>query len=221
VRIRLVAAAVFVGAAIAAKVLTATTGITSAADAPGLASAAALFGTPTASPAPWNIAGTIQQMNGQFWEIQGFAVRVTPSTRVTGDVPSVGVYARAVGTVDSAGTWTATQVWVGQAATEPTSTPVPTEQTFPATATPTDPAVPTVASSPTDTPSPAATVTPLPTATIRQLQISISELLKALPPANNSKDPGPGNHGAPRLPVPHAHPAPHGHGPQDKPGRGD
>src|SRR5258708_13947847 len=52
----------------------------------------------------WNISGDIQQMNGQFWMVQGFLVKVTDATHASGDVPSIGVSASATGIVLGAGT---------------------------------------------------------------------------------------------------------------------
>src|SRR5258708_1643167 len=38
----------------------------------------------------WEISGTIEAMNGQFWNIQGFSIRVNDTTAVTGGIPTVG-----------------------------------------------------------------------------------------------------------------------------------
>ncbi len=79
-----------------------------------------------AAASDWNISGQIQQMNGQFWLIQGFSVRVTDATSVTGALPTVGTFARAQGTVGSDGTWQATSIQVGDAAEmSPTATVTP------------------------------------------------------------------------------------------------
>lgn len=90
--------------------------------------------TPTADPGDgWHIAGTVQAMNGQFWSVQGFVIRVDPTTRIRGDLPTIGSYVEATGTVSSDGTWIATEIRVGHAqlpatttsTVMPTSTPAP------------------------------------------------------------------------------------------------
>ena len=87
---------------------------------------AAVASIEPAAASDWNISGQIQQMNGQFWMIQGFSVRVTDATRVTGALPTVGTFARAQGTVGSDGTWQATSIQVGDAAEmSPTATVTP------------------------------------------------------------------------------------------------
>lgn len=121
-----------------------------AADNPSLATATS---TPVGQ---WNVAGQIEQMNGEYWNVQGFVFRVTASTSVQGDVPSVGVYASATGTVLPDGSWLATAVVVGHGApstTTPTETP---------TSTPTVSPTPTVAPSHTPLPMPTATATTTP-----------------------------------------------------------
>lgn len=148
---RVIAAVMFIVAVVGAK---AALGVGSSETAAAVATPLAALPTSTPdSTSPWDISGTIQQMNGEFWEIQGFAIRVSNATEVTGDVPSNGVFVRAQGTVDSDGIWQAGRIWVGSAttpvATNPTDTTLPTTPTASATA----------------TPSPTATATPKPLAT--------------------------------------------------------
>lgn len=155
-RYRVVAAVIFFVAIVGAKV---ALGVGSSETAAAVATPLATLPTSTPdSASPWDISGRIQQMNGEFWEIQGFAIRVSNATEVTGDVPSNGVFVRAQGTVDSEGIWQAGRVWVGSAttpvATNPTETTVPTGPTAAATLTPTP--SPTVSA----TPEPLATSTP-------------------------------------------------------------
>lgn len=66
--------------------------------------------------APWEILGQIQQMNGQFWTVEGFVFRVTSATKAEGDVPSIGTKVRATGIVQPDGTWLATEIRIGSAA---------------------------------------------------------------------------------------------------------
>lgn len=116
--------------------------------------------TPTATAHPnqgWNIAGTIQAMNGEFWNVQGFAIRVTSDTRITGDLPTIGDYVQASGVVQSDGTWLATDLHVGH--DSPTATP-----TSQPTSTSTNTA--TLTATATATPSPSATPTATPTVVI-------------------------------------------------------
>ena len=196
-RYRVVAAVIFFVAVLGAKV---ALGVGSSETAAAVATPLATLPTSTPdSTSPWDISGTIQQMNGEFWEIQGFAIRVTSSTEVTGDVPSNGVFVRAQGTVDSDGIWQAGRVWVGSAttpvATSPTDTTLPATPTASATATPSPTA--------TATPKPLATSTPRngkpaslpPTATAT----SVAQKSPPLAPAPSS----------PAPPPPRAHP---GHG---------
>lgn len=124
-------------------------------------SAPILTATPTVEAnRAWNIAGTIQAMNGEFWNVQGFAVRVDSTTRIIGDLPSIGSYVEAKGTVQSDGTWLATELHVGHANAVPaetaTGTPVP-EHSLPTaiqTATVTSTATPTATSTTTVTVAP-------------------------------------------------------------------
>lgn len=111
--------------------------------------------TPTATAHPdqdWNIAGTIKAMNGEFWNVQGFAIRVTSDTRVTGDLPTIGGYVQASGVVQSDGTWLATDLQVGH--DSPTATP---------TSQPTSTSTATLTATATAPPNPSATPTATPT----------------------------------------------------------
>lgn len=94
----------------------------------------------------WNVAGKIRQMNGSFWNVEGFVFQVTDTTAVQGDIPTVGSSVTARGIVRPDGTWEATDVTVGVIPTK-TATSVPT-----ATAT----------TSPTATSTTVPTVTPAP-----------------------------------------------------------
>ena len=120
----------------------------------------------SAPSSDWNISGRIQEMNGNFWVIQGFSIRVNDDTRVSGIIPTVGAFAAAEGIVQPDATWLATRIRVSDQ--EITSTPVnsptatPTEHgTVPNTATPT--ATATATGTIPNTPTP--TMTPTPTAT--------------------------------------------------------
>lgn len=107
---------------------------------------------------PWEIVGSIQQMNGEFWTVEGFVFRVTSATRAEGEVPSIGTIVRAKGIVQPDGTWLATEILIGNAATTPDA-PMPTPTQPPtATAEPTSTATP----NPTDTPIPLPTRTATP-----------------------------------------------------------
>ena len=202
---RVVAAVMFIVAVVGAK---AALGMGSSDTAAAVATPLATLPASTPdSTSPWDISGTIQQMNGEFWEIQGFAIRVTSTTEVTGDVPSNGVFVRAQGTVDSDGIWQAGRVWVGSAttpvATNPTDTTLPAAAMASATATPTPSASATVSPTASATPKADATstrghsrpATSPPTATATNVA------RKVAPPAPAPSRPTP-------LP-PHAHP---GHG---------
>lgn len=103
----------------------------------------------------WNVTGKIRQMNGSFWNVEGFVFQVTGTTAVQGDVPTVGSSVTARGIVRPDGTWEATDVTVGVVPTG-TATSVPTAtQTTAATTTPTT--VPTATTAP-----PASTATTQP-----------------------------------------------------------
>jgi hypothetical protein len=96
-----------------------------------------------ASTSDWSIGGTLQQINGEFWTVQGFVFRVTSSTQIDGDLPSIGTEVQAEGTVEADGTWLATHIQIQPLTT---STPAPTEAAAPtplATATPLPTAPPT------------------------------------------------------------------------------
>ncbi len=155
-------------------------------------------------PAPdWDIAGTIQQINGEFWTIEGFVVRVTVETQVVGDVPTIGTFARAQGIVVADGTWLATSIQVGSATT-PTPGPVPTATPIPGPH----------AETPTATPSPAPTP---PTAT------PIPVTMRAADDGDRDDDRDAGEKGGkanrgPKAPKDHPAPGRHGHGPQGGPG---
>jgi hypothetical protein len=162
----------------------------------------------------WNVAGTIEQMNGEFWNVQGFVFRVTAATKVRGDVPSVGTYASATGIVLPDGSWQATAVTVGQAPATPAGSATPSVTDTPIAPTPTSTPVPTTLppASPTVT-VPSSPPTPAPVAR------------PGSPPSEGGNGPAagvgappPDNGGNPRPPAPPArhilppHPA-HGHPP--------
>ncbi|MGH2460188.1 MAG: DUF5666 domain-containing protein [Chloroflexota bacterium] len=114
------------------------------------ATANAIVATATLPPdRSWNIAGTIQAMNGEFWNVQGFAILVTDDTQITGDLPTVGSYVRAGGVVQSDGTWLTTNLHVGQASGTATPTAAPTDTSTPL---PTATAIPSATATPTTTP---------------------------------------------------------------------
>jgi hypothetical protein len=94
----------------------------------------------SAASSDWSISGTLQAINGQNWDVQGFAIRVDSATTVTGGVPIVGSFVSATGRVLPGGTWLATTVQIG-VSSSPTATSTPT-----ATATP----VPTSTPTPTE-----------------------------------------------------------------------
>jgi hypothetical protein len=116
--------------------------------------AAAPTSTPTAlSDSQWHIGGVIQAINGQFWTVAGFVVRVNSQTRIESSEPlSTGVAIQVWGIVEPDGTWQATLIRLDSPDTPtPTSTPTPSATPTPtntATATPTV----TVTPRPTDTP---------------------------------------------------------------------
>ncbi len=114
------------------------------------ASLATTAAAPTTSPdRNWSISGTIQAMNGEFWNIQGFAIRVTSVTHISGDLPTIGSFVRAQGTVQPDGTWLATDVHIGSDSLSATPTSVPTSTSTP---TPTPTAQPTATATPTEVP---------------------------------------------------------------------
>jgi len=140
-------------------------GIHQAAASPAPSPSAAATMTPVVqiddAAKTWHIAGTIQMMNGEFWDVQGFVVQVTNATSITGDLPSIGTYVDARGTVQPNGTWLATSLIVGKtvAATSsptPSATPTPEDTSTP---------VPTAPATATATAPPSATATPLATST--------------------------------------------------------
>jgi hypothetical protein len=109
--------------------------------------------------ADWEISGTLQAMNGQFWIVQGFAIRVVDSTTVSGGIPTVGEIVSASGIVLPDGTWVAKLVTVGSTATA-TATGTPTSTTTPlATATSTPVMTATATATATNTGVPTATST--------------------------------------------------------------
>jgi hypothetical protein len=103
----------------------------------------------------WHVTGVIQSMNGEFWNIQGSAVRVTTTTHIVGDLPVVGSYVEAQGIVKPDGTRLVTELRVGR-------TPSKAAAMSPVTAASTPS---TVADRETPVPSPTPTVTPTVTPT--------------------------------------------------------
>jgi hypothetical protein len=114
-----------------------------------------------ASTSDWSIGGTLQQINGEFWTVQGFVFRVTSSTQIDGDLPSIGTDVQAEGTVEADGTWLATHIQIQPATT---ATPVPTD-----TATPTP--LTTATSPPTVPPSPVPTQPRPPSPPVQQAAV--------------------------------------------------
>lgn len=147
--------------------------------------------TPTATAradAPWTIEGTIQAMNGQFWTVQGFVIRVTADTQIDSSSPlAIGDRIHASGIVQPDGTWLATHVWTdnGRQPTPPASTQTPTPAST-GTATVTQTSTPTVTSTITATPTVTITVTPTATRTdtngIRASDDEDDEDLEIAPP---------------------------------------
>ncbi|HUX85883.1 MAG TPA: DUF5666 domain-containing protein [Chloroflexota bacterium] len=130
----------------------------------------------------WHIAGTIQMMNGEFWDVQGFVIQVTGTTKITGDLPSIGTSVDATGNVQPDGTWLATSVSVGQTvpmAESPTSSPTSTP---PSTSTP----VPTATATPVAT----ATATALATVTASPVATASAEDREADSGQTSSASPG-------------------------------
>lgn len=81
---------------------------------------------------PWHIQGPISAMNGEFWDVGGFVIRVASSTRVTGGVPAIGTPIGASGIVQPDGTWLATDVEVvGSGDATATATPSPSATVVP------------------------------------------------------------------------------------------
>ncbi len=115
--------------------------------------------TPTATgraDAPWSLDGAIQAMNGQFWTVQGFVIRVTVDTRIDSATPlAIGDQIHASGIVQSDGTWLATHIWTGRVEqpSSPTSSPT-------ATPTPLGTSTPTATSTASATPTTTPTVSP-------------------------------------------------------------
>ncbi|HLH73479.1 MAG TPA: DUF5666 domain-containing protein [Chloroflexota bacterium] len=145
-------------------------GIHKVSASPGAITSASITPTPIVqidnATKTWHVAGTIQVMNGEFWDVQGFVIQVTDMTKITGDLPSIGTFVDATGTVQADGTWLATSVVVGKSA--PTATVTATTTATPletATATPTR--VPNFESVTTATPTPTSTsISSLPPASI-------------------------------------------------------
>jgi hypothetical protein len=133
------------------------------------ATEAAVTSLESAPASDWNISGSIQQMNGQFWSIQGFSIMVNNDTRVTGGVPTIGAFADAEGIVEPGGGWLATRITV-HGNDDQTPTPVvsttPTATVTPAGTTPDSPtATSTVVGTVSETPTATATATTVPAAT--------------------------------------------------------
>lgn len=152
--------------------------------------------TPAATPGDWSIAGTIEQMNGEFWDVQGFVFRVTDATGVTGDVPAVGGDASATGTVLPDGTWQATAITVGQSAS---SSPTPT-------ASPTD----TATSIPTAVPTDVSTATAVPPTPSALATVGAAPTVRPEHDGDGEIDNGPPSRPAPRIKKPNS--AHHGKG---------
>lgn len=120
--------------------------------------------TPTATvraDAPWSLDGTIQAMNGQFWTVERFVIRVTEDTRIDSSTPlAIGDQIHASGTVQPDGTWLATHIWTGRGGhpSPPTSSPTST-----GTATPTPMVTPTATATSTASATPTTTPTATPT----------------------------------------------------------
>jgi hypothetical protein len=161
----------------------------------------------------WDVAGMIEQMNGEFWDVQGFVFRVTAATKVQGDVPSVGTYATASGVVLADGTWQATVVTVGRGQVAPISSAGPSATDAPTL---------------TNTPTPPPTNTPIPTRrSVVPPSVVVTPPARPIPvavarPGSASAGGNPGESGGGRHPSPphplqrHVappHPA-HGHRPK-------
>jgi len=137
----------------------------------------------------WHVAGTIQMMNGQFWDVQGFVIQVTDTTKIDGDLPSIGTNVDAKGVVESDGTWLATSIVVGQTVPATPSTTPSTTATPQNTSTP----FPTATATATATAPATATDTPLPTATVTTEDIgSGPEGTSSLQPIRLPNAPRPG-----------------------------
>jgi hypothetical protein len=160
-------------------------GVTTAMASPGPAllteSELTSASTPTTTPAPnepWKLDGTIQAMNGQFWTVQGFVIRVTDATRIDSSVPLViGMQIHAAGTIASDATWLATHIWTDHDDKTATTT---------ATATPTSTLTATPVSTATSTPTPTATPTNSPTVTPRSTETDKDD--KRTPEAESDRD---------------------------------
>jgi hypothetical protein len=165
--------------------------------------------TPVPSNA-WDISGTIQQMTGQSWAVQGFIFEVTPATKVSGDVPSIGTFVHALGTAGPDGTWVATDVSVGSAAvSSPMTQPAATSTPFPAS--------PPVAT--TAPPTPTAQLTATPAAQPADVSDALGPQSGSpplvIPPILPAPARPPVRGPAPKPPT---HVAPPGHNPGKKPG---
>ncbi|HLZ07664.1 MAG TPA: DUF5666 domain-containing protein, partial [Chloroflexota bacterium] len=73
---------------------------------------AAVASLDSATSNDWSISGRIQEMNGNFWLVQGFSIRVNDNTQISGVIPTVGTFAMAEGIVQPDSTWLATQIQV-------------------------------------------------------------------------------------------------------------
>jgi len=111
----------------------------------------------------WSISGQIQEMNGNFWVIQGFSIRVNDDTRVSGVIPTIGAFAAAEGIVQTDATWLATRIRVSDR-DDFTPTPVDSatatatsSETVTSTPTPTTTVVGTFSQTPTLTTTPTST----------------------------------------------------------------
>jgi hypothetical protein len=175
--------------------------------------------------ADWEISGTLQSMNGQFWNVQGFAIRVVDTTTVSGGIPTIGENVSASGVVLPDGTWVAKRVTVGPTATAsatgtptPTTTPLATVTSTPvmtSTATATNTGVPTATSTVAASRTPKARGTP--SADVDRDDRDDPDDRRDQPPPKVHDDRHP-------VPKPKAHPG-HGHRPgsiqDDGPGDDD
>jgi hypothetical protein len=133
----------------------------------------------------WNISGTLQALNGQFWDVQGFTFRVNANTKVSGDTPSIGDFVSAEGVVLPDGSWLATAVRLRRANTPTaTSTSTPVSST---TNTPTQ----TPTNSPTNQ-TPTNTPTNTPTATPTEVEETATSVATRAPGVTRTPRPGEG-----------------------------
>ena len=166
-------------------------GVTTAMASPGPAlfteSEPTSTSAPTTTPVPnepWQLDGTIQAMNGQFWTVQGFVIRVTDATRIDSSVPLViGTQIHAVGTIASDATWLATHIWTDRDATTSTPTATTTPMNTP-TATPID--TTTSTSTATATATPTAIPTSTPTVTPQATDVDMDD--ERTPEAESGRD---------------------------------